>query len=502
MATIAGIATGDARFTVLVNALQFVDTQLPGSNLVAALSAANADLTVFAPTDAAFGQLAKDLGFTGSVTDEAAVTSFLTESLPATVIRDVLLYHVSEGAKTFAQIRSADAVPTLLDGASLAPEGPTLGDAEPDLIDASIIQRDVRADNGIVQVIDRVMLPVDLPGDDAPTIAGLVAASGDFDANGQDFDVLLQAVTAAGLAPALADAAADLTVFAPNDRAFLRLVETLGFDGTSEADAFAYLVDALTLLSDGRDPIPLLTQILQYHVLPGSLQASQVLARDKLETLLGTDLGRNGTRLVDADPDVANPRLVTTDIQAANGIVHVINGVLLPADLDVGGANDLVIGGEGADAIATGRGRDRVDGNGGNDAIALGRANDLGLGGAGDDAIAGGVGRDRLLGNLGDDSLSGGSGRDRLVGGFGDDALSGGGGRDVFLFHGRGGEDRVLDFRDGDRLNVAGQGIERFADLDIERQGRSVIIDFGDGDSVTLQGVRIGQLDASDFIFT
>ncbi|MGL6212120.1 MAG: fasciclin domain-containing protein, partial [Paracoccaceae bacterium] len=82
MPSIAAIAAGDARFNILVSALQFIDAQLPGSNLVTTLSAATTDVTVFAPTDTAFGQLAKDLGFTGSVTNEAAVTNFLVANLP------------------------------------------------------------------------------------------------------------------------------------------------------------------------------------------------------------------------------------------------------------------------------------------------------------------------------------------------------------------------------------------------------------------------------------
>jgi serralysin len=113
MATIAGIASGDARFNILVSALQYVDANVPGSNLIGALSNTHASLTVFAPTDAAFGQLAKDLGYTGSVTDEAAVTTYLVGALPAETLRDVILYHVSAGAKTLAQISALDEVSTL-----------------------------------------------------------------------------------------------------------------------------------------------------------------------------------------------------------------------------------------------------------------------------------------------------------------------------------------------------------------------------------------------------
>jgi uncharacterized surface protein with fasciclin (FAS1) repeats len=57
---------------------------------------------------------------------------------------------------------------------------------------------------------------------------------------------------------------ANLTVFAPNDRAFVRLARDLGFTGTTEAAAWQFLVGALTQLGNG-DPIPVLTNVLLYH---------------------------------------------------------------------------------------------------------------------------------------------------------------------------------------------------------------------------------------------
>ena len=246
----AAIAAGDARFNVLVSALQYVDKTLPGTNLLGALSGATANLTVFAPTDAAFGQLAKDLGYTGVITNEAAVTSFLVGALPVETIRDVILYHVSAGAKTLGQISANPTIATL-NGQTIVADGKTLTDKEPDLINPSLVQTNVAATNGIIHVIDRVLLPVNLPGNTVGTITDIVAASGAFDTNSADFDLLLKAVQATGLAGALTNPAADLTVFAPNDAAFVKLATTLGFKGTGEAAGFDYLVEALTLLSGG-----------------------------------------------------------------------------------------------------------------------------------------------------------------------------------------------------------------------------------------------------------
>jgi uncharacterized surface protein with fasciclin (FAS1) repeats len=213
MPSIAVIASGDDRFSILVQALSFVDAAIPGSNLVETLASPSSDLTVFAPTDAAFGQLAADLGFHGDTSDEDAVVSFLTSAVSAETLKTVILYHVSAGALTASEVAALESIPTLA-GVDIGTDLPTLVDAGPDLIDPSLVQTDILATNGVIHAIDRVLLPIDLPGNDAPTITGIVAASGDFDGNGSDFDLLLQAVTAAGLAGALDDPTAELTVFA------------------------------------------------------------------------------------------------------------------------------------------------------------------------------------------------------------------------------------------------------------------------------------------------
>ena len=99
---------------------------------------------------------------------------------------------------------------------------------------------------------------------DPASIAGIVAASGDgFDSNGGDFDVLLAAVSTAGLVETLDTAGLDVTVFAPKDRAFVKTAMDLGFEGaiTDEEGAWNFLVTALTAIGGG-DPIPTLTTIL------------------------------------------------------------------------------------------------------------------------------------------------------------------------------------------------------------------------------------------------
>ncbi len=141
-----------------------------------------------------------------------------------------------------------------------------------------------------------------------------LADSGEFVPNIMDiaaaddrFDTLEAAVKAANLADALA-APGNLTVFAPTDDAFAALP--------------AELIDALLA-----DPSGALTQILLYHVVPGSFDSSAVLASSSLETLQGSDLT---VSLRDGKPYVNDSQIIITDIHAKNGIIHVIDAVLVP----------------------------------------------------------------------------------------------------------------------------------------------------------------------------
>ena len=174
---------------------------------------------------------------------------------------------------------------------------------------------------------------------DPGTITDIVAASGDgFDTNGRDYDVLLAAVTAAGLGETLATPGLDVTVWAPKDRAFVRTAQDLGFTGanTDEAGAWAFLVEALTAIGGG-DPIPTLTTILKYHVTPDARGPGRVLAARGFPTLaeIGIRHVPGSLALIDKDLDIPNPRLVPAaiNINASNGKIHTINRVLIPVNL-------------------------------------------------------------------------------------------------------------------------------------------------------------------------
>ena len=534
MQTIAGIATTTPQTTILAAAVIYVDNELPGTNLVAALADTSTDITVFAPTNAAFGQLAADLGFTGDTNDPAAVTSFLVTNVPATTLRDVILYHVVPDELNSSKVAAATDIPTAL-GPTIGVNLPALVDKEPDLRDPELVTVDIPAANGIVHLIDRVLLPIDLPGNSpvepmpepdpqpmpepdpvpepepmpqpALTILETVAASGPgFDTDGSDFDLLGAAVGAAGLGGVLNDPMADLTVFAPNDDAFVGLSQTLGYTGSDEEGAFGYIVDALTLLSAG-NPIDLLTTILTYHVAPVGLDAASVLSSTSIATVQGGSLGVSGTTLVDADPDLPNPNIIATDIMASNGIIHGIDGVLIPVDiLNSDGSNDVdfKILGDGNDRVSTGADADFVFGKDGDDRISLGKGDDVGLGGDGNDIIWGSFGDDTLLGGDGNDKVYGGWDDDVINGGAGNDYLSGGWGDDIFVFEMGGGHDRIAWFNNGhDKIDVSDFGFADYNDLkgSIHKGWFSSSIYLDDDTSVVVKGLNYWTLSADDFIF-
>ncbi|MEM8811008.1 MAG: fasciclin domain-containing protein [Pseudomonadota bacterium] len=322
---IVDIAAGSDDFNLLVRAL---DT----AGLTEAIQVAD-DITVFAPTDAAFAQLAVDLGFTGDSDDEDAVFTFIVDALtelgggdPAPLLTDILLYHVSPEAKSAAEIDALEAIPTLLEGVTFGSEGTELIDNDPDIANPSIVAPDIEASNGTIQVIDRVLLPIDVP-EPLPNIIEIASGS-------DDFNLLVRALETVGLTEVIRNSD-DITVFAPTDAAFTQTALDLGFEGdTTDEDAvFQFLVDAFTEIGGG-DPAPVLTDILLYHVSPEAKSAAEIDALETVPTLLeGTTFGSEGTELIDNDPDIANPSIVAPDIAAANGTIQGIDRVLLPIDV-------------------------------------------------------------------------------------------------------------------------------------------------------------------------
>ena len=164
------------------------------------------------------------------------------------------------------------------------------------------------------------------------SIAAFVAASGgEFDFNYSDYDILLAAASKADLVGALANPEASLTLFAPNDYAFVLLARDLGYTGFSEAGAWAFL--------DQNVPTSLLAQVLLYHVVGEELSATDVLFAGFFGTPIPSLLGLTFQptfflTLIDNDPDAADAGLfIPINVQTGNGTVHTISRVMRPIDL-------------------------------------------------------------------------------------------------------------------------------------------------------------------------
>jgi serralysin len=160
------------------------------------------------------------------------------------------------------------------------------------------------------------------------------SSTGGFDNNSRDYDILITAATAANLVGALSDPAAQLTLFAPDDAAFIRTAQSLGFTGSDEEGAWNFLVGALTTLGNG-DPIPVLTTILLYHVAPERLGVFKVLFSRQIDTLADASFGVRFIQLVDNAPKLPNPYLnvFALEQRASNGVIHGITRVLIPVDI-------------------------------------------------------------------------------------------------------------------------------------------------------------------------
>jgi transforming growth factor-beta-induced protein len=268
---IVDIAVEDGRFTTLVAAVE-------AAGLVEALKG-EGPLTVFAPTDEAFAAL-----------PEGTVEALLAD-IPT--LTDILLYHVAEGKFMASDIVELNNAMTL-NGQYVDIK---VEDGKVMIDNAQVIITDIEASNGVIHVIDAVILP------ESRDIVDIAVEDG-------RFTTLVAAVEAAGLVDTL-KSEGPFTVFAPTDEAFAALPE-----GTVEA-----------LLAD----IPTLTDILLYHVVPGKVMAADVVGLDGQSA--GTALeGQSISIMIDGENVVLNDsvNVIITDIEAANGVIHVIDAVLLP----------------------------------------------------------------------------------------------------------------------------------------------------------------------------
>jgi transforming growth factor-beta-induced protein len=266
-------AMADEQFSTLVDALSKAD-------LVGALEG-EGPFTVFAPTNQAFQDLLNELGASG------------LDDVPVDQLESILLYHVVSG-KVMSGDLSTGYVSTLSAGpdgtnTSLLAEvdgGVTLNGS------STVTAADVEATNGVIHVIDEVLLP--------PNVVDIAI-------NNSNFSILVDAVVKAELVETLSGDG-PFTVFAPTNAAFEDLFTQLGVSGISELTK--------------EDLVP----ILQYHVVSGNVRSGDLSS--------GTVSTLNGDITVDVGDDVTindNATVTLTDVQGTNGVVHVIDQVLVPS---------------------------------------------------------------------------------------------------------------------------------------------------------------------------
>lgn len=279
--TVVQLAQGDARFSILVEAVTAADlaTTLSGPG----------PFTVFAPTNDAFAALLTELGVTKEqlLADKALLTA-------------VLQYHVVAGDVEKDDVPLGRPITPLAGGFFKIDQ---MGD---DLVvtdgrnrTARLVAADLDADNGVVHAIDKVLLPADM------NIVQTAVAT-------PSLSILVEAVTAANLAGTLSGPG-PFTVFAPTDAAFAALLTELG-------------VTKDQLLAD----TALLTQVLTYHVVPGTVLKAAVPIGQPIATVQG-DTITVGSNLAITDQRGRMANITATDVLTSNGVVHLIDKVILPA---------------------------------------------------------------------------------------------------------------------------------------------------------------------------
>ncbi|MFD2585774.1 fasciclin domain-containing protein [Croceitalea marina] len=304
--TIVETAQGEESLSSLVAALSKADEN-EDSDLIGTLSG-NGSFTVFAPSNEAFTALLQGLEGFDSLED------FDTEE-EKTLLAKILQYHVVAGVAAASTDLSEGQTITTVQGESVSVSldgGVFIGDATED--DAKVILADVPNSNGIVHVINKVLLPQEVLNILSPPqdLVDLVVAT-------EALSALEAAVIKADLVETL-QSEGPFTVFAPTDDAFAGLLMALGEDYNSLEDF------------DTEEEIALLKDILLYHVVP-----AKVLAADLAEGSVATALAENtieiiadGETFVIGDASDTNAVITGTDIMATNGVAHTINKVLLP----------------------------------------------------------------------------------------------------------------------------------------------------------------------------
>ena len=283
--SIVEVAVANGSFTTLIAALE-------ATGLDVTLSDMDSKFTVFAPTDDAFALLGQDV-----------IDSLLADT---DTLSDILTYHVISGeVDSSAAISSAGSLVEMVNGDSvgLSLDGDNL------LVNtATVILVDVAADNGVIHVIDAVLTPPAVKGTPTMNIVDTAVAAG-------DFGTLVTALQAAGLDATLADETQSFTVFAPTDAAFA-------------------MIDPATLNLLIADTDALSSVLLQHVV---SDEVNSVTAYTLNGSSATTASGAAIPVVINTELDTltfGGATVQTTDIYTTNGIIHVIDTVVV-ADVEL-----------------------------------------------------------------------------------------------------------------------------------------------------------------------
>jgi transforming growth factor-beta-induced protein len=295
--SILEIAAGNPDFSILVKAVQFTDLEheLAGKH----------QRTAFAPTNQAFLDL---LDYLGISADD------LFQESNKKLVRTILLYHLTDGSYYAADVVAADRLKMKMREYAYirTDKGAQIGNSKYGFAD--IIATDIKASNGVVHVLNKVIIPkkVELPSD-KPTILEIAASL-------DDFSILTYAIQFTGMENVFEKRRT--VAFAPTNDAFVKLLEKLNI--TAE-DLFV------------EDNIKLIRKILYYHVAFGEYYAEDIVYKSKIKThyrkqyaYIRTD---NGVQIGNEKYGFAN--IIKVDIMASNGVIHVLDEVLLPADLEL-----------------------------------------------------------------------------------------------------------------------------------------------------------------------
>ncbi|MDP2771043.1 MAG: fasciclin domain-containing protein [Giesbergeria sp.] len=245
-------------------------------------------LTVFAPTNAAFAALLTELG----VSKQALLAN-------KPLLTAVLTYHVLSSTVSLASVTVGKAITPVGGGFFKIESAGGLKITDGRNRVSNITATDIQASNGVVHLVDRVLLP----------------ANQDIVATAQalpDFSILVEAVVAAGLVETL-QGTGPFTVFAPTNTAFAALLAELG-------------VSKAALLADKA----LLTKVLTYHVVGARVLKAEVPVGAAIATVQGQTFMVD-TSLKITDQKQRTTSIVATDVFTSNGVIHVVDRVLLPA---------------------------------------------------------------------------------------------------------------------------------------------------------------------------